>query len=73
MGVSGSLLVRRLDGGEFLLPLCETLGKGGLVLCFLGLLVVDAPVVEGAEVAVALKPDGGYKALDLGAASDEGG
>ena len=65
--------MRGLDGGELLLPFCETLGKGGLVLCFLSLLVVDAPVVERAEVAVALQPDGGYKALDLGAAPDEEG
>src|SRR5258706_4036906 len=70
MGISCLLLVRRFDGGELLLSVCETLGEGGLVLCLLGLLVVDASVLEGAEVAATLEPDGGYKALDFGAASE---
>jgi len=58
--------VRGLDGGEFQLPLRETLGEASLILCLLGLLVVDASVLEGAEVAAALEPDGGYEALDFG-------
>lgn len=65
--------MRRFDGGELLLPVCETLGEGGLVLCLLGLLVVDASVLERAEVAAALEPDRGYKALDFGAVSEHKG
>ena len=67
-GISCLLLVRRFDGGELLLPVCQTLGEDGLVFCLLGLLVVDASVIKGAEVAVALEADGGDKALDFGAA-----
>ena len=70
MRISCLLLVRRFVGGELLLPVCETLGEGGLVLRLLGLLLVDASVLEGAEVAAALKPDGGYKTLDFGAVSE---
>lgn len=66
-GASGSLLVRRLDSGELLLPLCETLCENGLIFCFLGLLMVDAPILQGTEVAATLEPNGSYEALDLGA------
>ena len=72
-GISGLLLVRRFDGGELLLPLCETFGKDTLVLCFLGLLVVDTSVLEGAEVAAALESDGGYEALDFRATEEHRG
>ena len=72
-GISDLLFVRRLNGGELLLPLCETFGDDSFVLRLLGLLVVNAPVLEGAEVAAALEPDGGYEALDLRAAPERKG
>ncbi len=46
MGISCLLLVRRFDGGELLLSVCETLGEAGLLLRPLGLLVVDASAFE---------------------------
>jgi len=58
--------MRGLGSGNFGFLLRKTLGKDSLVLCPLFFLNLEPSALEGAEVAAALKSEGGNKALDLG-------